>query len=319
MKSLHPSRRQFLRLLPAAALCGCGDNRPAPGPQFPRVKLRVTSTTPFTADVVRVIGGDAVDSRSFVPLEVNLQAFSPTAPDSAKFHTSDMVFTHGLGLEARWPVDFDTLDKDGVRVFSATSTIPAGRLLHPSGPGNPPDPHVWMHPELAVLMVDAAEAALKVVLPKLDDYFTPRAHKLRIGFQDTMKFMSAKMKDLKPADHFLLTTHDSMQYFAAAFGLEARALAAPSATMPEALPADLASWITAHSVKSLFREPFTEVLALRRLLVDVKVDPDHVIYSLALPVAGTTALVGFKSYDVSTATEALHYSADMIQSTLEVD
>jgi len=312
-------RRQFLRLLPAAAMCGCGDNQPPPVPKFPKVKWRVTSTTPFTASLVSTIGGDAVDSRSFVPPGENVHTYTPTAPDSAKFNTSDMVITHGLGLESRWPVDFDALGKDGVRVFAATSAIPADRILRPSGPGGPPDPHVWTHPELAALMVDAVEAALKEVMPELADYFTPRAHKLRLAFQDTMKFAAQKMKELKPDDRFLLTTHDSMQYLAAAFALEARALTPPAAKLPETLTQDLSEWITTHRVKSLFRESFTDGLMLRRLLLDVKVDPDHVIYSLTLPAAGAKAFVGFKSCDISTAIESLHYNADLIQSTLEVD
>lgn len=319
MKTPHTSRRHFLRLLPAAALCGCDDSRPAPGPRFPKIRKRVTSTTPFAADMVSAIGGEAVDSRSFVPAGVNLHSFAPTAAETAKFHTSDIVFTHGLGLESRWPADFEALGKDGVRVFSATSTIPEDRIIRPSGPGGPPDPHVWMHPELAAQMVDVVETALKEVMPKLTDYFTPRAHKLRLAFKEAMTFVSAKMKNLKPEDRFLFTTHDSMQYFAAAFSLEARALAVPSATLPESLSPDIAGWISTHRVRTLFREPFTDVIALRRLLVDFKVDPDHIIYSLALPPSGTTALVGFKSYDVFTAAEALSYSADMIQSTLEVD
>lgn len=312
-------RRQFLRLLPAAALCGCGDDRPAAESKFPKVKRRVTSTTPFTANLVSTVGGEAVDSKSFVPPGENVQTFVPTAADSAKFHTSDMIFTHGLGLESRWPVDFETLGKDGVRVFAATSMIPAERIIRPSGPGGPPDPHVWMHPELAAMMVDAVEAALKEVMPKLGDYFTPRAHKLRLAFEDALKAEAQKMKELKPDDLFLLTSHDSMQYFAAAFGLEARALAAPAANLAEKLPADLVEWITTHHVKSLFRESFTDVLVLRHLLEDVKVNPDHLIYSLTLPATATTALVGFKSYDIFTASESLYYSADLIQSTLEVD
>ena len=51
--------------------------------------------------------------------------------------------------------------EEGVRVFSATSLLPPERVLHPSGPGGPPDPHVWTHPELAGFMVNAVEAALK--------------------------------------------------------------------------------------------------------------------------------------------------------------
>jgi zinc/manganese transport system substrate-binding protein len=312
-------RRRFLGLLPAAVLSGCRRDEEPQAPPFPKVPWRVVSTTHFTADLVRAIGGESVESRCFLPPDVSPYAFVPGAPELQKFHTADMIIIHGLGLESRWREDFDSLAGAGVRVFSATSAIPPERILRPSGPGGPPDPHVWTEPELAARMVDAVESALTTVMPKLAEYFRPRAHKLRVEFQDAMKFTAAKMKELTADDRFLLTSHDTMKYFAATFGLEARALTAADGKLPEEIPAELAEWIRGHNIRSLFRESFTDVLTLRSLMQEFRVNPDHVLYSLALPSAGTSALVLFKSYDVSLATGALQHNADIIQSTLQVD
>ena len=301
-------RRHFLTLLPAAVVAGCNENRPAPGPRFPKVKWRITSTTHFTADLVRQIGGDAVESRCFLADGVSPHGFVPAGPDISKLHTSDIIFTHGLGLESKWPADFEELAAGGVAVFSATALIPPERVLHPSGPGGPADPHVWMHPELAGLMVNTVEAALKEMavkekLPRLAEYFTPRAQKLRVGFENVMKTGTAKFKELPAARRLVFTSHDTMQYFAVAFGLETRALTTADGQIPDKLPEALREWIAGHGLKSLFRESFTDVLALRRMLEVVKVNPDHVIYSLTLPPSGTTALVSFKSYNVAHAFE----------------
>lgn len=313
------TRRRLLSLLPAAGLAGCTENEPPPGPKFPRVPWRILSTTHFTADLVRVVGGEAVDSQCFLPPAVSPHAFVPAAPDLMRFHTADMVMRHGLDLENRWPEDFDELARNGVRVFCVTSTIPSDRILRPSGPTGSPDPHVWTDPGLVVLMVDAIEAALKEVMPALADYFAARAHKLRVEFRDLMEWTAGKMQELSADDRFLLTSHDSMRYFAAAFQLEARALTAAGGSVPDALPEELSEWIRAHNVKSLFREPFTEVVALRALLKDVKVNPDHVIYSLALPAAGSTAIVTLNRYEVALAAGSSRNNADEIQFTLRVD
>lgn len=312
-------RRHFVGLLPAAMFVSCSGDASAGKPRFPKVPWRVMSTTHFAADMVRVIGGEAVQSQCLLKPSVSPHAFVPSGLELAKFRTSDMVMLNGLGLEDRWPEDFADLAKSRVKVCTLTAGIAENRILRPAGPGGPPDPHVWMHPELAVFMVNAVAAALKEVMPKLDDYFTPRAHRLRVELEDAHRSTGRKMKELKPDDLFLLTSHDTMQYFAAAHGLEARALTTADGQIPAKIPSTLQEWIKAHKVKSLFRESFTNVLPLRELMGDRGVNPDHVIYTLALPAPGTIEVVAFKNYDVSGAAAALGYDSDIVQSTLQVD
>jgi ABC-type Zn uptake system ZnuABC Zn-binding protein ZnuA len=312
-------RRQLLSLLPAAALSSCGRQELPPGPALPKTKWRVTSTTHFTADVAAVIGGDAVESRCFLPPGVSPHVFTPTAPDLSKFELSDIVLAHGLGLEKPWPLDLAALDASGVRVATVTDGIPPDRILHPGGPSGPPDPHIWTDPDLAVHIVNAVEAAFKVAMPKLADYFTRHAHELRLKFQDSRLSVGRHLSALNPSDRFLLTSHDSMQYFARAWGLEARALCPAGGQVPETLPDSLKEWITGHSVRSLFRESFTDAVGLRNLLREVRVDPDFIIYSLALPEPGTQADVSIRTYEVTTAAGSHAYNADRIVATLEVD
>jgi ABC-type Zn uptake system ZnuABC Zn-binding protein ZnuA len=178
---------------------------------------------------------------------------------------------------------------------------------------------VWTHPELAGLMVTAVEAALTAAMPKLAGYFGPRAHKLRLEFDDSMKFAVTRAGELTPDDRYLLTSHDTMRYFAGAFGLEARALAPAGGKVPDRITPELREWIRARNIKSLFRESITDVLALRSLMQESKVDPDHVIYTLTLPAAGTTGVVNFMSYDVGLAAGSLRHNIDRILSRLPVD
>jgi ABC-type Zn uptake system ZnuABC Zn-binding protein ZnuA len=309
-------RRHFLSLLPAGLLAGCSEEKQEQKLSFPKVPWRLTATTRFAADFAELIGGKAVQVKSFLAEGVTPGTFVPSAPDIARLRTSDILLIHGLGLERKWTVDFDELGKSGVRVFSATSKIPAERILHPSGPGGPPDPHVWTHPELAILMVNAVEEGLKEMMPQLSEYFTRRAYQVRLRLEGIMRNAVQRAKELKPEDRFLLTSHDTMQYFAAAFSLEARALAAADGTVPEQLPLPMLEWIAKHRVKSLFREPAADADVLRRMLFDVKVDPSNVIHTLTLPAAGSTTVTPYKVYDTGTAAGALQHICEMILATL---
>lgn len=312
-------RRHFLHLLPAAALSSCGNEPPPPAAKLPKVRWRITSTTQFTANIVALVGGEAVESRCLLPVGVSPHGFTPSALDLAKLDTSDVVIAHGLGLENRWSIDFPSLDKSGVRVFTVTESIPPERILRPSGPGGPPDPHVWNDPELCMSLVDAVENALKTAMPKLADYFTPRAYAVHLQFKETLRNNEEKLKALKPDDKFLLTSHDTMQYFAKAYGIEARALCPADGTIPEQLPEELQTWIRSHRVTSLFREPSTDPVALRKLLREVAVDPDYPIYSLSLEAPGTKGTVSIKNYDLATAAGTTRYNCDYIIARLEVD
>ncbi|HEX2749709.1 MAG TPA: metal ABC transporter substrate-binding protein [Verrucomicrobiales bacterium] len=310
------SRRQFLSLLPAGLVAGCSEEAPQRKLTFPKVPWRVTATTQFAADMAGAIGGKAVQAQCFFPAGVIPEKFVPGAPDIARLHTSDIVLTHGLGLEQRWPVDFVEMAGAGVRVFTATSTIPPDRIIHPSGPGGPPDCHVWTHPELAACMVDAIAGALKEAMPKLSDYFGPRAYQLRLRLEEIMKAATQRAKELKPDGRFLLTSHDSMQYFAAAFSLEARALTSADGTIADRIPDSLKDWIATHKVKSLFREPSAEMDLLRRMLYEVKVDPDHPIHSLTLPEKNATTITPYKVYETGTTAGCLQHLCESVLSTL---
>lgn len=314
------NRRHLLTLLPAAAaLTGCGEEPRPSGPRFPKVKKRILSTTHFTASLAATVGGDAVESRCFLPPGVTAHDFKPSAPDMAKFDTSDIVLVHGLDFENRWSIDLAALKTNGVAVATVTAGIPAERILRPSGPGGPPDPSVWSDPDLAQLMVTAVESTLKAALPNLESYFAERAHRLRLAFQDTKAMGQRRLAVLQPADHFLLTSHDTLQYFARAYGLTARAFCPADGTPPDSIPADLADWIRTKNVRTIFREPDTNASAFRDLFKELRVDTREVIHTRTLQAPGVTALLDVSIYDLASAAPTWHYNTERIVATLEVD
>jgi ABC-type Zn uptake system ZnuABC Zn-binding protein ZnuA len=313
------TRRHFLRLLPAGALAACSPDAGDTRPKFPKVPWRITSTTHFTADLVKQIGGEAVQSDCIVPPGVNPFTFRPSALDLSKFRKGDLALLHGLGLESRWPEDFAELAKSKVKVETITSGIPESSILRPSGPAGPAHPCVWMDPALAVMMTSTITKLLSDAMPRLADYFEPRAHRLKLDLESAARTARDKFAAMKENDRFVFTSHDSLPYFARAFGLQTKALTSIDGPLPATLPGDLAEWVRSRGVRSLFREGFTDPVPLRELLRSVNVNPDNPVHTLALPAAGAKGLVAMEDFDVSAAAPAILYALDMIQYTLATD
>ncbi len=168
-------------------------------------------------------------------------------------------------------------------------------------------------------MIGTITAALTEAIPKLAGYLEPQSHKMKLELEAAHADQKKKMGALQESDRFLFASHDSMAYYARAYGLQARALTTVGGELPKTAPATLTEWIRSHRVRSLFRESFTDPLPLCALLQPVNVNPDFPINTLTLPAAGKNELVGLKEYDFSTALSALLHTLDLVQFTLATD
>ena len=78
-------------------------------------KLRVVATTAILGDVVRNVGGDALDLTVLIGPGQDPHAYEPAPQDVAAIEKAQVVFENGLGLEAGLE-----LDHPGGRVAWAT-------------------------------------------------------------------------------------------------------------------------------------------------------------------------------------------------------
>jgi ABC-type Zn uptake system ZnuABC Zn-binding protein ZnuA len=313
------TRRKLLRLLPLCTLPACEPTPADTRVPFPKVPWRVTSTTHFTTDLVRQIGGQAVQAECIVPPGVNPFEFAPTAVDISRFRRSDLVLLHGLGLETRWPEDFASLAAAKVKVLTVTSKLPESSIIRPSGPAGPAHPCVWMDPALALLMIDFVRDTLSEVMPKLATWFQPRAYRLRLDIEAAYRTAKEKCTALAPRDRCLFSTHDSLAYLARACDLQARSLTGYAGKLPETLPDSIAQWISSNGVRTLFREATTDADSLRSLLRSTGLNAELPVHSLALPSAGRRDYVALKEYDTTTAIGSLTYALDLVTYTLTTD
>jgi zinc transport system substrate-binding protein len=140
-----------------------------------------------------------------------------------KAKTADLLIHNGLGLDDKFVERLTARTK--VPTLNVGNALPAAMLMdlgeseddghHHNGAH---DPHIWLGPPQAMEIADVIAAELaKIDAPHKEGY-QKRAAKLKDDLKKLQADGQARFKDKKSRK--VVTLHDSMGYFAKAFGLE---------------------------------------------------------------------------------------------------
>lgn len=206
------SRRQFV----ASAMAGL---IVAPKVAFAADKLAVVATTGMIADTVRRIGGDAVDVRGLMGPGVDPHAYRQTRTDIVAMTRAEIVFWHGLYLEAQMEEFFHKLEKR-TNVVAVTDQLPRDLLRGHDDYDDKFDPHVWMDPAIWVLVADRVRDALIEVRPELRAMFEANAATFSEELRALADYADRSLATVNAESRVLLTAHDAFGYFGAAHGFE---------------------------------------------------------------------------------------------------
>ena len=203
-------------------LLGCGSDTSWPDRPGPKVVVSFAPVYCFTANVA---GDDAVVKNMMTT--TGPHDFNPTDIEARLLGRANLLFVNGLSLDDGMA---DTLKRGsgnrGLKVVALGGRIPADRLLegechhdHAAGEKHDhgTDPHVWLHPELAALMVDGIRDELTAADPTHAAGYEARAKEYKGRLDKLHKDGEAKLKG--KADRKLVTFHESLSYFAKAFNL----------------------------------------------------------------------------------------------------
>lgn len=192
-------------------------------PGMAAAALRVVTTVAPLTDMVRQVGGDAVQVHGLVPEGVNSHTFQPAPGDVQYLAQADLVILNGLHLEVPIEKLVRSSGKPGVTVLKlGDKTISRAEWVFdfsfPKSQGHP-NPHLWLNVDYArryvilirdqVSVLDHGHAA--VYHHHAADYLTQLAHldHCIAGAMDTLALQQRK----------LLTYHDSWPYFARRYGM----------------------------------------------------------------------------------------------------
>jgi ABC-type Zn uptake system ZnuABC Zn-binding protein ZnuA len=266
-------------------------------------RLRVVATTTVFADIVRQIGGDAVDVTSILPSGVGPEDYEPRPDDARRIADADLVVSNGVGLD-------DFLDK----LIKAAGTTGVDQIVLGDGiptieVGGEPNPHFWLDPSLVErFYVPAIRDRLTRRRPAAATDVAARA----TAYIDQLKALDAdnarKVATLPEGHRKLVTFHDAFPYFAQHYGFElvGVVLQNPGQEPSAGDLAALVAKIKAAHVRAVFSEAQFDPKLSRTLASEAGIsEVVTTLYNDALGPPPADTYVGMMTWDVDEVVRAL--------------
>ncbi|MGH2846108.1 MAG: metal ABC transporter solute-binding protein, Zn/Mn family [Thermoleophilaceae bacterium] len=234
-------RRPGLLLLVLALAAGCG------GMESGDAELRAVATTTHVADLVGAVGGERVELHGILSPDADPHGYQPRPSDAAALAEADVVFESGGDVDGWLDELVDSAGGDA-RVVSLLDAVRR----------RGDDPHWWQDPRNAILAVEAVRAGLVGADPAGRAGYEHRAAAYVRELRELDADIERCIGRVPPAKRKLVTTHDSLGYFAARYGIEVIGAVIPSLStqaQPSARDVDrLVSQIEDESVEAVFPE-----------------------------------------------------------------
>ena len=217
--------------------------------------IQVVTTTGMIADLVRSIGGDAVQVHSLIGVGIDPHLYKPTRDDVTALLGAQIIFFNGHHLEGRMGEVLEKAGKDRPTIAVAESITP-DQLLYPDGVDEYPDPHLWLSPRLWGECSNTVLEGLTSLRETDAAIFKSNHETLLEECTRLEDFGRRSIASIPAESRVLITSHDAFSYFGRAFDIEVQAIQGIS-TESEAGLADLESlvnMVVARNIPAVFIE-----------------------------------------------------------------
>jgi ABC-type Zn uptake system ZnuABC Zn-binding protein ZnuA len=257
-----------------ASLAACA-GAPAPsGPAAPVAgdasaageRLKVVATTTIVGDVVRQVGGDAIDLTVLLPVGADPHGFDPTPRDASTVADADVVFINGLGLEqflerllASAGSEAQVIAvSEGITAIETGDEADAVHAEEDEGEHGHEgdDPHVWTDPNNVLVWTANIAAALSQLDPANAALYQANAAQYSAELQALDAWVREQVAQVPAANRNIVTDHAVFGYFAQRYGFEQVGAIVPGySTLAEPSAQELAALedaIRSLGVKAVF-------------------------------------------------------------------
>lgn len=267
----------------ATSVAACGNDPP---------DSRVVVTTGVVRSIVAAVAGPDLEVAQLIPDGVSPHSFSPSARDRRRIEEAELLVRVSPSIESAV--------RSGARE-TLTLADHAGRLRsleggHAEEEGGHAgedeeehsglDPHVWMDPTRIAHAAPAIGEALAEADPGAAEGYRARARALARRLLGLDRELRGLLRAVPASDRTLVTSHDSLGYFADRYGFEVVGTVFP-ASGPEAEPSagrvrDLIASVRRAAVPAVFAQHGDDARVLRRVAetTGVRVVDDLLVESL---------------------------------------
>jgi ABC-type Zn uptake system ZnuABC Zn-binding protein ZnuA len=253
-------RFKFAILTLSLVLVACsGGSAEAGCPEIENREINVVATTPMIGEFVSQVGGDNINLTVLMPSEADPHTYDPAPQDAGTIADADLVFYTGLKYEPAalikllensacstevlaevgesvFPIEFKELGHDDHDEEGHDDHDEEGHDDHDEeghddheGHGHGAyDPHFWFDPNRVAYAAEYIESKLVQFDPSNSSVYEAAGKAYVTELKGLVGQVSELISTIPSQNRKLITTHESLGYLEAKFGLEVLSTIIPS-------------------------------------------------------------------------------------------
>jgi ABC-type Zn uptake system ZnuABC Zn-binding protein ZnuA len=275
-------RFKFAILMLSLVLVACsGGSAEAGCPEIDNREINVVATTPMIGEFVSQVGGDNINLTVLMSPEADPHTYDPAPQDAGKIADADLVFYTGLKYEPAalikllensacsaevlaevgenvFPIEFKEGGHDDHDEEGHDDHDEEGHDDHAGHDHGAYDPHFWFDPNRVAYAAEYIESKLVEFDPSNASDYEAAGKAYVTELKGLVSQVSELISTIPSQNRKLITTHESLGYLEAKFGLEVLSTIIPSVdSANEISPSQLVGVIDViedNNVKAIFIE-----------------------------------------------------------------
>ena len=195
-------------------------------------KPKVLVTSSVLCDVTQEIAKDTVDLTCLVPAGTDTHVYKPKPDDRKAIEQAQLILYNGYGFEPALIKLIQATKNSAPKVAVNEIAVPkplkgeehenehkAGEKAEAEHQHGESDPHVWHNAQNGVRIVETVRENLEKLSPSNAAQYSSNAQKMTSTLTQLDSWIKSQISTIPANQRKLVTTHDAMGYYAAAYGI----------------------------------------------------------------------------------------------------
>ena len=181
-------------------------------------KVKVVATNSVLCNLTQEIAADTVDLTCLIQPGADSHVYQATAEDRRAIETANLVFYGGYNLEPEISKLVKASTSPAPKVAVSEVAVPTPQQFEEDGKTTP-DPHVWHSAQNGARMAEVIANNLTKVSPPQAGLYAKNVQLLTTDLSRLDSWIKAQIATIPTASRKLVTTHDALGYYSAAYGI----------------------------------------------------------------------------------------------------
>lgn len=195
---------------------------------------KVVATSSVLCDITEKIAQDTVDLTCLIPAGTDPHAYQPKPSDRKAIEQANLILYNGYGFESDLIKLVESTQNSAPKVAVGEIAVPKplkgeqdahehehehGEKAQANQEHGEFDPHVWHDAKNGVRMVEAVRDKLEKISPNQAETYSSNAEKMTRELTQLDSWIQSQIGTIPAQQRKLVTTHDAIGYYAAAYGI----------------------------------------------------------------------------------------------------